>query len=764
LRVPIEQSSSDHNTLRFSSFEVDLRAGELRKFGTRIKLQDQPFQILALLLENPGAVVTREQLRQRLWAADTFVDFDHSLNSAVKKLRQALNDDPDVPRFVETLPKRGYRFIAPLRNGVDTQSSGESHSIATNASAILPSPVGAEATHQAVPSLPVHHASVHHWKLWAAGAVGFMLALGLVAWFGLSRPAKVANTEPIRLVPLTTYSGKFSKGAFSPDGNEVAFAWEGEGEDEHRGVDIYIKQLGVEKPLQVTRNFGYNFFPIWSPDGRYLAFLHANHDESPGIFVIPALGGPPRKLHEFRPHEDCKLGLSWSPDGRYLIFPDQIPGQPCRVEQLTLDDLSVHPLSTPPVPSTGDWDAQYSPDGQSIAFIRNTKDVEDIYVMPAAGGGPTRVTSDNRLLSGIAWTPDSKEIIFSSNRGGASWGLWRVAVGGSSVPERLSVGSEHAYMPTVSLKGNRLAYASGSWNENIWRVPIGAGHRGGKAERFISSSMSEEGPQYSPDGKHIVFQSTRSGSFEIWRADADGTNLAQLTSFGGPLTGTPRWSPDGRWISFDSRPGAHPNVYIISPDGGPPRRLVNDTADEGVASWSGDGRWIYYASNRTGAWQVWKRPVDRGELTPGVATTQNKPSQGEPVQITRNGGFAAIEAPDGKTLYYTKFDQNGVWQVPVGGGEETKIISDEPFGDFWGYFAVGRDGLYYIGDTGTNGKHRPGFKFYGFATKKITTICDMEKGPYAGAPGLSVSPDGRYLIYVQLDEARENLMMAENFH
>ena len=730
--MPDEEAKSSLRTLRFSSFEVDLRAGELRKFGTRIKLQDQPFQILALLLENPGEVVTREQLRDRLWSADTFVDFDHSLNSAVKKLRQALSDDPDTPRFIETLPRRGYRFIGELRNG----SNGDS------------SPAGVAAadpdSDSNSPALSVPPSGHRSWKLWAAGALGFSLALGLVTWLRPSRPAK--PTGSIRVVPLTTYSGEFSKGSFSPDGNEFAFAWEGE--QPSQGIDLYVKQLGVEKPLQITRDFGYNFFPVWSPDGRYLAFLHQIRNEPPGIFIIPALGGPPRKLRDLTAHRNCNPTLSWSPDGRHLAFSSTAPGQPCRIDELSVDDLSVRQLTSPPVPSTGDWDAQFSPDGRSIAFIRNTKDVEDIYVMPAAGGNPRRVTFDNRLMSGLAWTPDSKELVFSSNRGGMSWGLWRIGVADGGTPERLSVGSERAYMPTISLRGNRLAYASGSWNENIWRVALGPGHKGGKPEKFITSSMSEEGPQYSPDGKHIVFQSTRSGSFEIWRADADGSNLVQLTSFGGPLTGTPRWSPDNRQISFDSRPGPHANVHIISADGGPPRRLVNDSADDGVASWSRDGRWLYFASNRTGTWQVWKRPLDGGQ----------------PVQITKNGGFSPLEASDGKSIYYTHFDEQGVWQTPVDGGPETRILDKEPFGGYWGYFTVGRDGLYFIGDTGAGEKHVAGFKFYEFATRRITNICDMEKGPYQGAPGLAVSPDGKYLLYVQLDEARNNLMMAENFH
>jgi Tol biopolymer transport system component len=522
----------------------------------------------------------------------------------------------------------------------------------------------------------------------------------------------------------------------------VAFAWEGDKQDR---VDIYIKQIGTERPLQVTQDFGYNFIPAWSPDGRYIAFVHANRDATPGIYIASALGGPPRKLRDLQHPQDCRLDLSWSPDGRFLAFSEKSsPNVPCSVYALALEDLQVRKLTSPPVPSTGDWSAEYSPDGKRIALIRSTKDVEDIYVMSSSGGDPHRLTFDNRLLAGVAWTPDSKEIIFSSNRGGASWGLWHIPVRGGA-PERLGVGSDRAMMPTVSLKGHRLAYANEYWTESIWRIAIGPGHRAGKPEKLISSSMQEEGPQYSPDGKRIVFQSTRSGSYEIWRADVDGSNVVQLTSFGGPLTGTPRWSPDGRQIAFDSRPGAHPNIHVINADGGPVRRFTNDTSDDAVPSWSHDGHWIYFASNRSGTWQIWKMPADGGP----------------PVQITKNGGFAAFESPDGKLLYYAKYDAPGLWSVPVPGGAETQIL-DSPPQAYWGYFAVASDGLYFAGG---DEKHRPVINFYDFTSRKTTRVAEWEKekGPYQAAPGMSVSADGRSVLYVQLDEARNNLMLAENF-
>ena len=735
----MNQTGSAAKSFRFSVFEADLRAGELRKNGVKVKLQDQPFQILTILLENPGELVSREDLRQRLWPSDTFVDFDHSLNSAVKKLRQALTDDADAPRFVETVPRRGYRFIAPVQSETGNGASGTAVAGAlSDADPNSTLPAGRTGDGRS-PAKTAWH--LRHWKLGAAGLAGFLLALALGAWFGVFRTPMPAVSSPVRLVPLLNTQGESSEPSFSPDGNEIAFASNGEKHD-HDRVDIYVKQIGTQNALQITQNFGFNILPAWSPDGRYIAFVHAARHEKPGFYIVPALGGTPRKLLDLRDeHPPCKPILSWSPDGKRLAYSDKrTVEEPCAIYALSIDTLETQRLTNPPSPSVGDYDGHFSPDGRSVAFVRDTKDVQDVYVMPSSGGEAHRLTFDDRLLDGIAWMPDSQEILFSSNRGGAGWGLWRIPLAGG-IPQRAAVG-DRAQMPVISPKGHRLAYADQSWNENIWRIPISPGHRGGKPERLIYSTLQEEGPQYSPDGRHIVFQSTRSGSFEIWRCDTDGSHLVQLTAFNGPLTGTPRWSPDSRHISFDTRLTPHPNIYVISADGGPPRRYKNDNSDDGVASWSGDGKWLYFASDRSGGWQVWKMPVEGGPA----------------VQITKNGGFAAFESPDHAFLYYAKYDSPGIFRVPVDGGPEVKVLDDPP-GSGWGYFGVVGDGIYFAAPE----QQRAVIKFFDFRSRKISNVAYWEKQPFAGAPGMAVSPDGRWILYVQLDEARNNLMLADNF-
>jgi Tol biopolymer transport system component len=269
-------------------------------------------------------------------------------------------------------------------------------------------------------------------------------------------------------------------------------------------------------------------------------------------------------------------------------------------------------------------------------------------------------------------------------------------------------------------------------------------------EHFISSTGLEEGPQYSPDGKHIVFQSTRTGYYEIWRADAGGANPIQLTHFSKNLTGTPRWSPDSHRISFDSRPAGHSHVFVINAEGGQPRQVTQGESENGVASWSMDGRWLYFASNRTGTWEVWK-------ITPeGTSATQ----------ITHKGGFAALPSLDGKFLYYAKGrDVPGLWRVPVDGGpvdgrEETKLFDGLPVGA-WGYFAVTADGIYYP-DIPAPGK--AGLYFYSFAaqTSSLAMSVDREK-PSNGAPALGISPDARNLLICLQDQPLVYIMLVYNF-
>ena len=730
------------SVIRFGAFEADLLSGELRKSGIRLKIQDRPFQILVILLEHPGLVVTREQLQKRLWPEDTFVDFEHGLNTAINKLRDALSDEADNPRFIETLPKRGYRFIAP----VSASAAPRAH-LHAGPPANAPTPFAVPAISPADPSVtPPAPAIRYRLTSYLTPAVMFLLYVALIAvWYFYSHSRRGAEQSEIRIAPLNGLPRE-SDAAFSPDGNQVAFVWAGE-----KGgyAHIYVSQIGAtDSPRQITSSGEgtFEFAPVWSPDGRYLAFFRFNDkDKDLAVYVTAALGGSERRLYTVKSQRKVDA-LDWSVDGKYLAFSDSAsPSEASCIFLLSLDTLVVHPVTSPPAGTLGDTTPAFSPDGKSLAFVRDTLDVREIYLLSLSGGAPQQITFDHADIQGITWAPQSDKLIFASSRQGQT-SLWSISAKGGT-PQRLPIaGAGWAIRPALNRKGNRLAYTSVVYSSSIWRAPITPDHKiTPPLEHFISSTGLEEGPQYSPDGKHIVFQSTRTGYHEIWRADADGSNPIQLTHIAKNLTGTPRWSPDSKWISFDSRPAGHSHVFIINAEGGQPRQVTQGDSENGVASWSPDGKWIYFASNRGGTWEIWK-------ITPeGNSATQ----------ITHKGGFAPLPSLDGKFIYYAKGrDVPGIWRVPVDGGEETKLLDGPPVGG-WGYYAVTSDGIYYP-DMPAPGK--AGLYFYSFASQSSAVAMPVDKEqPDNGAPALGISPDGRTLVICLMDLPLVYIMLVDNF-
>jgi Tol biopolymer transport system component/DNA-binding winged helix-turn-helix (wHTH) protein len=693
--------------LRFGIFEIDLRAGELRRDGVKLKLQEQPFQLLCMLVEHSGEVVTREELRNRLWPADTFVDFDHGLNAAIKRLRDALGDSAENPRFVETVARRGYRFMGiPVITAAPAEARARSW----------------------------------QWLFTARNAVlGGLTACAFGLFFlYYSHPLKSKAGQPT-VTPVVTNVGEKHTPSLSPDGQHLAFAWNG-GAGPH--FSIYVKVVGTEEALRLTNQESVDFNPVWSPDGRYIAFSRILKDET-GIYIIPALGGSERRVHTLWHKQDFDEAwfrgrLSWSPDGKLLAFSDRASrNEAASIFLLPLDSLEVRRL-TSPLHSRGDLCPEFSPDGQTLTFARAWQGAVSTYTVPVSGGEEHRLSSDATYQWGLAWTPDGRDIVFSD--GGwpvnAGW-LWKISLRGGE-PERLQFGQD-GIEPMI--RGNRLVYVRQTANLNIWRRRLDSLLSASPPDKFISSTRMESGPQFSPDGSKIAFESTRSGAYEVWMSRSDGSGLIQLTHFNS-VTGTPRWSPDGQQIAFDSASGGNGDIFVIDSQGGAPRNLTSAPSNENVPSWSRDGRWIYFASNRTGSYEVWKMPSTGGPA----------------VQVTHHGGFAAFESPDGRFLYYAKgLGVPGLWRIPTNGGEEIEVISSLEAG-YWGYWAVVENGIYYLDTTA-----KPGINFFDLATHRITRVFDLENRPAREASGLAISPDRKTILYTQLDVLNSDIILLENF-
>ncbi len=310
----------------------------------------------------------------------------------------------------------------------------------------------------------------------------------------------------------------------------------------------------------------------------------------------------------------------------------------------------------------------------------------------------------------------------------------------------MAVAGEGASLPAISRRANRLAYEKQSIDTNIWRLPLReSGSGAAAATRLISSTRGDYNPQYSPAGKRIAFSSGRTGTFGIWLSDADGSNAAPLFLKEGAHSGSPRWSPDGRRIAFDSNPEGHIDIYVISARGGNPIRLTTHPVDDTVPSWSQDGEWMYFASRRSGRHEVWKVSVGGGE----------------PIQVTQDGGFWAFESTDGKFVYYTRDNQvrSSLWKVPVGGGEETQVLESV----YSRNFSVTPQGIYFIQAPDIDYPDRSYLlRFFDFASERVKTITSLPTS-VAFWGGISVSPDGRFMLYTQVDQSRSDLMLVENF-
>ena len=703
---------------RFGVFEADLRSGELRKRGVQIKLQYQPFQILVALLNRPGELVTREELRQQLWPADTFVDFDHSLNAAIKRLRDALGESADAPNLIETLPRRGYRFLGSV-TAVDVhapQSAAQT--------TVAPERPAADAADK--------RGNGRRYALPVVAALLLLAATGIYFRYHnwLAPFAGSAALPPAKVVPFTTDPGAEMHPSFSPDGRQAAYVkWDGQ---TNFDADVYVKLIGGNQELQITHDSGWACCTTWSPDGLFVAYERCSGDHQ-GILVVPSMGGPERRLTD----QSCE-GISWSPDGAWMAVARLEPGSPQSIFLLRMKDLQLQRLTSPLPPDMGDHLPEFSPDGKLVAFVRQTSaSVDDLFVIPTTGGEARRLTSDHTPIHGLAWTRDGRSLVFASSRAGGT-SLWMVpAVGGAAVS--VPVGGADVENLSIASRGNRLLYTQGGIYPNIWEIPLGPDRHAQTSRLLLASTTGEGNPQFSPDGSRIAFYSRRSGSTEIWVCNSDGSNPVQLTSLGA-LTETPRWSPDGKMIAFDSRPAGHSQVLVLPAGGGEPRPLTGPENESTLSSWSRDGKWIYYTANRGGLWQIWKIPSAGGKAT----------------QVTENGGFVAFESADGKDLVYAKRDEPGFWMRSVGSGPESRILNVNVF---FGHWALGRSGIYFVDQTGAQAV----IKYYDFAEHKVSSITPLPRPLPPDEGALAVSPDERRILVMEVVTSSK-IMLVENFH
>lgn len=657
-----------------------------------LTLEPRVMLVLVLLAARPGEVVTREELKAEVWQ-DTGMGED-SLNRAISDLRHAL--DPDATRYIETIRKVGYRLVAPV-----------------------------------TPLVPERgRESARRWRQLAGTAVVAAVVAVLVLVTSTNGPEPI---RPVPSIPLTSEPGLECRPSLSPDGKRVAYVKK---DPELPEADIYVSTRGAGSPVQLTDHPGYESYPTWSPDGTELAFTRLWGD-SAGIFTVPAGGGESRCIYEsdlFPRH------LDWSADGRWLVFSEgPVDEERSRLLVLDMSDdhRRVRALTEPPAGGASDTYPRFSPAGDDVAFIRTGRSgLSDIYSVGFDGGPLERLTHGQIKIWGLDWSSQGDEVFFSSFAGGP-YTLSVVSISSGSV-RRTSILSQWVRYPSIATGSSCLAFESREENQNIMVMPLLGTEADTIAPRpLIASNVQDCEPAWSPDGAAIAFVSMRSGHRELWLCDRDGGQPRRLTDFEGAYVASPIWSPEGERLAFLAA-ADHMAMYVTSVRGAEPQRVTPVGHNALPCSWSRDGRRLYYSCDAGEGWQIWTV----------------SPEGGDAARVTKEGAIAAIESPDGVTLYLVRPDRNGIWSRPVDGGEMHCVVPGFRASDFqgWTVTATGIVSVRTAGSWATLVLHDP-------RGREIGEIAEIPRYP---STRFSVSPDGQSVLFVRSEQLDIDLRMLDH--
>ncbi len=715
------EAPARENVLRFGEFELDLDRQTLSRRGIRLKLQNQPRQVLTLLIQRAPEIVGRDEIRQRVWGNDIYIDTEQSINFCIRQIRGVLLDNAAAPRFIETLPREGYRFIAPLEGVVLQERSDYSG---------VPPPKQEITDVAARPNR-------HRWVIVSIALVAMLIVAAFAFWI-LRRDVLVRVSG---ISPVTSYPGDEREPSLSPDGRQVAFSWDGEDGRRH----IYVKLLGEERPLRLTQDPAEDSFPAWSPDGKQIAFMRRRTDSESEIMLIPSIGGPERILHRIQVGKFVSGSgrmMAWSADGKWLCFTSELgPSSRHALFLFSLESGSVLPFFARPASSGGDSSPAFSPDGRWLAFARYTGPANSrVFIQRVTAqlepvGEPQLVLNTSGNSTTPVWLSDSKRILFLDRDGTR---VMQAHIGGTA--KLAYIASARLSGLAIDGSGAHLIASRRLDDDDIWILPVNGLRVTGEAKRFVYSTAPEAQPRFSPDGRVLAFRSSRSGASEIWLADADGRNPRQLTHIGAYVAGFPHWSPDSRFLVFHARLPDEAQIYTIRAQDGVTRQITHESPGFTIPIFSRDGKVIYMTETRP----------------EGPMVSQVSAAGGTPQPLW--SGCCAQEAPGRGLLLYGKLEQPGIYGRSLSGdalkNPEIRLVKDYVPPDTG--FEVVDDGIYYVGCTPT-GQPRA-FRFYSFASGQSV---DIAPTPPNYSTDLAVTPDRRRLAYTTSARGSQDLLQLD---
>jgi Tol biopolymer transport system component/serine/threonine protein kinase len=584
-----------------------------------------------------------------------------------------------------------------------------------------------------------------HTALVAAGtaaALVLAVAAAFYATLPLSDPDRRTAPEPQAPTPVTSEAGDETWPSLSPDQTRVAFSWVAPNASSAR---IAVKTLGTDRIVPLTNGDAEDTLPVWSPDGRQLAFLRSFRDPEriTQVCLIAEGGGPARVLHT---STFGAPGLAWWAAKNAVLFSTRRAAtEPLRLVALDLKTLETRPLTNPPraplLAGPGDLLPAIAPDGRTVAFVRETEEGRDVFALDLVTTVERRLTRDHQRVSGITWSPDGQAVIMSSSRSGVE-ALYRVALADGTIA-RVPLTGDLATQPMAGRGG--LVFSQAQNDSNIYRASLRDGRAIGPARRIIASSRADSAPHVSPDGRSIAFVSMRAGGPDVWVASADGSSPRRLTFV--PVTSGPRWSSDGRSIAFAAQlPGeVRPDIWVVDVSDGATRRITADPSYETILSWSADSASIYFMSDRSGIFEVWNVPARGGPAT----------------QVTQGGGLRAQESPDGRFLYYAN-DVPEIYRRSFHGAPTDALVTTLPMGTHWGgHWTVGARGLYVLNvkEPGS-----VGIEFLPFgpgSQARAMRVVSLTAPPAESASVFAVAPDESWLVWAQDDYRNSDIMLVK---
>jgi len=575
------------------------------------------------------------------------------------------------------------------------------------------------------------------------GVAAVLAAAALLFWLRDSvLEAELSVDPPPAERAFTYYLGNEDDPAISPDGRWIAYIWDGE--ESSGGGDLYIQEIGSDVRRRLTRTPRREIGPEWSPDGKRIAYRRV----VPGsceIAVIPVDGGPSQSILE---REACGGldYLSWSPDGEFLAFSD-LENRRVTITLYSFADGSLRAVNEPSqIPRTPvDQYPSLSPDGKRLAVTRIQEG--DIRAIILGLDGEELGSFVTGSMGRHVWSADGESLIFVRRRTHAGE-LQRLRPA-DGVVSNLPYGSIESLDPAV--RGDRLAYTRWRFVTGLRRMDLEDGKVVPGSERVLVPSTSvDHSPEYSPDGSRLAFVSDRTGTEEVWVCDADGSAVRRLTSLDVHGTGSPRWSPDGEWIAFDSSvdTGYDTAILVVSSLGGEPRRLTSGTPVTRVPGWSADGRWVYFASRHSLPLRIWKAPFEGGEAVP----------------VTTAEAFEPREALDGRTMFFARNTWAlGLWTRDLETGREAPVeaLADAGYHRYW---SLTRNALYFVAGDGDPSDGAPfEIKRYDLGSGLVTDVGTIDRPLVDGPSGLTVAPDESSLVYATVELDDRDIMLVEGF-